>query len=604
MATVSITINNRTVSVPSGITVLKAAREIGIDIPTLCNHPALVPSGACRMCVVEIQGQRMLQTACTFPVAEGMDIQTESPRVVSARKLVLDMLFSERNHFCMFCEASGNCELQSMGYRYAIDHWVYPTYIKSFPLDGSHLRQVMDHNRCILCGRCVRGCNDQVANHTLGLRERGSQTMVHADSNIRWGESSCISCGTCLQVCPTGAIFEKRCAFMGRDTQTEHIKSTCSQCSVGCGIEVITRGGNVMRIKGDWEAPVNTGLLCRIGRYDPLQDPRKRITAPMIRRKGRLEPASWKEAINAAAKRFGEVQDRDAVGVLVSGQASNEALYLLERLFRQEFNVTNIGLLDKAAERVFEKQGTFSDIEKSDLILVVGTDPANNQPVASYFVKRAIDKGVRLILIDDQENGLSPLAFRVLTQQECDAAIEMADRAEHPVVLYGTRMAGLTSNALKKISHKATFIPLEPVTNSCAATAFDLNSVFYPSGIKSLYVLLGEQSWNKEDLLLKSLPKSTFIAVQAAYISSLTDRADLVLPTTIWSEGSCSLTNTEGRIQFVNRAVKPAGEAKSDWEVLSLLADKLGKRLGASLEDLSSSAAAIIQERRNRDAKS
>jgi formate dehydrogenase major subunit len=168
MTMANITINGQKISAKAGITVLQAAREAGIDIPTLCDHPALSPVGACRMCIVEIKGQRALQTSCTFPVIEGMEIQTDSKMVTDARKLVLDMIFSERNHFCPYCEMSGSCELQDLGYRYHVDHWVFSTYTKAFPLDATHKYYLMEHNRCVLCGRCIRACDELVANHTLG----------------------------------------------------------------------------------------------------------------------------------------------------------------------------------------------------------------------------------------------------------------------------------------------------------------------------------------------------------------------------------------------------------------------------------------------------
>src|SRR5512136_2540980 len=197
MESVNFTINGQKVSAPAGSTILRAASQVGIDIPTLCNHPALLPVGICRMCLVEVKGMPAFQPACTFLAAEGMEAQTETPPLVEARKFVLDMLFSERNHFCMYCEMSGDCELQSLGYRYGIDHWTYPTYTKRFPIDSSHKQLLLEHNRCVLCWRCVRSCGELTANHTLDLRKRGIDSMIDADANVPFGESSCISCGGC-----------------------------------------------------------------------------------------------------------------------------------------------------------------------------------------------------------------------------------------------------------------------------------------------------------------------------------------------------------------------------------------------------------------------
>ena len=269
MSSIKLKINGQEVAAQAGQTILEAAQGAGIDIPTLCHHPALKPIGACRICLVEVSGQRTLQPACTFPAGAGLEVLTESPKVVEARKFVLELIFSERNHFCMYCEMSGDCELQDLAYRYGLDHMTYPTYTKGFPVDATPPYFLLDHNRCVLCRRCVRACSELVACHTLDLRQRGAATMVHADMDLPIGDSSCVSCGTCLDACPTGALIDKRSAFMGRDAETEVVKSICSQCSVGCGIDVVTRGGNVLRIEGDWGGRVNGGSSVRRGDSSP-----------------------------------------------------------------------------------------------------------------------------------------------------------------------------------------------------------------------------------------------------------------------------------------------------------------------------------------------
>lgn len=589
MTMVNININGQKVSAPAGSTILTAAKQAGIDIPTLCDHPALIPVGACRICVVEVKGQRTLITACTFPISEGMEIQTESPQVVKARKLVLDLLFSERNHVCPICEASGNCELQDMGYRYGLNHWAYPAFTKPFPIDATHKFLFMEHNRCILCGRCERGCSDIVANHTLGLRNRGNQSMIHCDANMPWGESTCISCGTCLQLCPTGAISDKRSAFMARNVQTEHTRSTCSQCSIGCGMEIVSRSGNIVKINSDWDAEVNGGRLCEYGRFDPLYDERKRITSPMLRLRGKLEPVSWDEALQVVAEYVGKASAKD-IGVLASTYSTNEALYLLAKLFRQELKVTNVGILNDVAPKLAGKeQGKLADITASDVILVVGCDPLKDQPVSSFFVKRSVDKGARLIVVDGKDNGLAPFAYMNLEMAEISKAVEIAERAANPTVLYGAGITDKDATALKKLQGKASFVAIENGVNTRAAAALGLNNGFKPSGVKVLFTLLGEQKMDDESVS-KNVDKKSFVIAQASFVSPLTERADVVLPMAIWSERSGSLTNTEGRVLKVNKAIEPKGEAKPDWEVLSLLANKLGKKLGAKLDEISARA--------------
>lgn len=589
MAKIRVIINGREVLAPLGATVLEAASQAGIDIPTLCHHRALQPIGACRICVVEIKGQRNLQAACAFPISEGMEIETESPRVVAARKLILDMLFSERNHYCPFCEMSGDCELQNLGYRYGIDHWVYPTYTQPFPVDATRKYFIMDQNRCVLCQRCARACGDLVANHTLGLRQRGAESMIHADANVPFGESTCISCGTCLQVCPTGALVDRRSSFMGRGDQTERVRSVCNRCSVGCGTRIVTRAGNVLRIEGDWDCAVSGGLLCKAGRFDPLYEERRRITQPLIRRKGKLEPAGWGDALKTVARQLEDAEAKE-IALLVSGDATNEALYLAGRIFLKELKAKNVGLLSGAApDWIGKKPGTFGELVGSGMILLVGADPAKDQPVASFRIKRLVDKGMRLIVVDDNDNGLAPFAEAALGLADIAKAVEMADDAENVTVFFGTGLTEKAAKTLKKLGKKARFLALEPGVNTRGALAFGIHNGSKPAAAKVLYAMMGEQDMSGD--VLERIGKSTFVVAQASYASPLTERADVVLPSAVWCEREGTLINMEGVVLKAERAVEPAGEALADWEILSQLAERLGKKLGASFKEISARAA-------------
>ncbi|OPY05037.1 MAG: putative formate dehydrogenase [Syntrophus sp. PtaB.Bin001] len=277
--------------------------------------------------------------------------------------------------------------------------------------------------------------------------------------------------------------------------------------------------------------------------------------------------------------------------MLVSGDATNEALYLAGHLFKEELRSSNIGLLLGTTPKLFDtKTGVFTDLIDSDLILVVGANPIQDQPVASFFVKRLLDKGTRLIVVDDKENGLTPFAKTTLKMEDIGKAVEIADTAESVAVLYGTGLTEKAALNLKKLEPKARFIALEPGVNTRAAVKFGINNGFQASAAKVLYALLGEQDWKRDDIVEK-IDKDAFVIVQASYSSPLIDRADVVLPSAIWSERTGSLTNTEGTVQMANQVVQPAGKAKPDWEILSLLADRLGKNLGASFDDISARAA-------------
>ena len=234
--------------------------------------------------------------------------------------------------------------------------------------------------------------------------------MVHADMDLPIGGSSCVSCGTCLDVCPTGALIDKRSAFMGREEQTEVVNSICSQCSVGCGIDVVTRGGNVLRIEGDWGARVNGGVLCDKGRFEPLFDRRARVLTPLVRTKGVQEEVPWDRALQAAADRISETHP-DGLGVIASTHATNEALYLVAKLFGKELHTTHIGLLNASTPvLVSGSGGSLADLSRGIASSWSVRDPAKEQPVAAFLVKRAVDRGAPLILIDGEETGLAAFA--------------------------------------------------------------------------------------------------------------------------------------------------------------------------------------------------
>jgi formate dehydrogenase major subunit len=510
--TVTLTIDGQEVTAVAGQTILEAAEEAGIRIPTLCHHPALAPVGACRICLIEISKFQPLYPACAYQVVDGLRVDTRSERVEKARRFVLELLFSERNHFCMYCEMSGNCELQDLGYEYGLDHWVYPTYTTPFPVDASREAFLMDHNRCVLCRRCVRACQELVANHTLGMRQRGARTMISADLDVPFGDSSCISCGTCLQVCPTGALIDKRSAFMGlgRNVELERVKSVCSRCSVGCGIEIVTRGGNVLRIDGDWDASPNRGVLCEKGRFEPLHDRRPRITAPLVRNNGTLKAVDWAEAVEAVVQRLRSVPEGE-LGVLASTQASNEALYLLTKLFC-EGQGAKASLLNPTLHRLLTTHGTLDQIAASDLLLVVGVDPVADLPVTSFLIKRAVDRGARLVVVDGSDNKLSPFADLTFEIDHLGKAVDVARRADSPLVLYGAGVTGPELGVLRLLD-RATFVTLEPGVNTRAALSYDLNGGLDSAEMKALYVLLGEEPW----LDGHQIADDAFLVVQASY---------------------------------------------------------------------------------------
>lgn len=419
---ISLTIDGKKVEVPSGTTVLRAAEKAGITIPTLCDHKHLLPYGSCRLCLVEVEGARTLQPSCTLPAANGMVVRTDTPAVREARKFVLTLLFSERNHFCMYCPVSGgDCELQNAAYQQGMTSWPLQPNWTPYPVDGSHDFIVLDHNRCILCRRCVRACGELVGNFTLGTQERGANSRIIADLDVPLGQSSCISCGTCVQVCPTGALIDRPSAYQGREKDVQRIKSTCVGCSVGCGIEMIVRDNRLLRIEGDWDAPVNGGVLCKVGRFEPLALQEQRVLTPLIRKNGSLKVATWDEALAVIAARLKPLVGKgNGLAALASTRLPAEALYGFKQLFADKMGsdmVTSIeegvptalpGWVARKLGKPFE--GSLAELRDADCVVAVGVDLVENHQVAGFFVKRALPLGTKLVVIDPFDNGLHDLA--------------------------------------------------------------------------------------------------------------------------------------------------------------------------------------------------
>lgn len=426
---VQLTIDGKQVEVPEGTTVLRAAQMAGIFIPTLCDHKELTPFGGCRLCVVEVEKWRVPVASCTLPASNGMVVHTDTEAVRKSRKFILSMLFSERNHFCPFCQVSGgDCELQNAAYHEDMTHWPIQPGWNKFAVDTTHPYFVLDNNRCILCRRCVRACSDMAGNFTLSVAERGAASVIVADTDVPLGESTCIKCGSCVQVCPTGALIDRTSAYQGQDEKLEEINSVCVGCSVGCSTTVMVRNNRVVRIEGDWQGAVNHGVLCEHGRYHPMTESRSRITTPQMRKNGKLEPVSWDEALEVLADTFKPLAGKKKSGVaaVISTRVPAEALALFKELFANKFKSgmvtsTEEGVPTAVVTRFAEKTGAFEGkldvLKNADTVFCIGANINRSHMVAGFLVKRNLPKGARLINISPESEDLDYLASTVLTNK-------------------------------------------------------------------------------------------------------------------------------------------------------------------------------------------
>ncbi len=327
-------------------TVLQAARENGIYIPSLCYHPKLGPASKCRVCVVEVDGMRGLQTACSLIPTDGMKINTKSPRVIEARKMVVNLLLANGNHNCISCEMNGDCELQNAAYSLGIE---VPAFFveETEERDESSAFIVRDSNKCIQCGRCIEGCNNLVVNEVLDFGFSGSHTKVICDSDVPMGESSCVQCGECVQLCPVGALVEKKGMGKARRWETRTVRTTCPYCGVGCQLELHVKGDQIIRVTGVDGAQPNQGHLCVKGRsgYACIYS-KDRLTSPLIKDShGEFREAGWNEALDLVAEKFRQIikeSGPDAIAGVSCARSINEDSYNMQKLFRAAIGTNNI----------------------------------------------------------------------------------------------------------------------------------------------------------------------------------------------------------------------------------------------------------------------
>lgn len=546
MPDVRVTIDDQEVSVPAGSTVLDAADEAGIDIPTLCAHPALEPIGACRMCLVEIEKQRTLQPACTFPVSDRMVIHTRSEEVVKARRFVLQLLFSERNHFCMFCQMSGSCELQDLAYDYGLDHWEFDRAFPALPVDASREYFVMDHNRCILCRRCVRICDEMVGNATLGLKNRGANTMIVADLDVPFGESSCIACGSCLQVCPTGALMDRASAYMGADDEIERVKSRCMACSIGCGVELIVRDNRVIRVEGDWDADPNQGLLCELGRFSLLYEDRKRVRQPLVRREGVWEEVDWDVALRAAAEGLSKAGN-ELVSV-ASGFASNEVGAALVTQLPGQKMLMNAALPEAEGS-------SLSDLDEADLFILVDVDLTEDYQVAGMAVRRGVrHRDAKLLILDDNENGLDEYAFARAASDDVAKAVEAIADAEQAAIIYDAAGAE-QATAIAEQAGDISLLSFAPDGNARGLAEAGIDAAFDGQQAAGYLVIAGETT-KVPQKLLAALADAEFTVVHSSFREPWDGVADVILPMPTAYEQDGSMVSAQGEAGKIVTAVK------------------------------------------------
>jgi formate dehydrogenase major subunit len=414
------TINGRAHEFEKRVSILEACHSIGLEIPTLCHDDRLKPVGACRLCLVEIEGQARPVPACFTTLEDGMVISTHNPVLEHERRMILKML--AQNHTGQTVQP-----LEKPFYRYATQYGLSERDFQgtngSRAVDDSHPYIHVDMSRCIHCYRCVRMCDEVQGQFVWQIVNRGHETRIVPDSRTTLLESSCVSCGGCVDACPAGALEDK--SILERGEATNWTTTTCPYCGVGCEMNVGTRENRIVTIRPSRHAPVNAGHLCVNGRYafDFVSAP-DRITEPLIRTNDGWRPASWDDAITFTAQQLRRILNEsgsDSIGVLGSARATNEENYLAQKFARVVLGTNNVDCCARvchtptaAAMKLMLGTGaatnSYNDIEKARTIMIAGANPTENHSIVGARIKQAVLNGAQLIVIDPRKIELANYA--------------------------------------------------------------------------------------------------------------------------------------------------------------------------------------------------
>jgi formate dehydrogenase alpha subunit len=701
---IKITINSKPYYCSPGCSVLEACLENNIFVPHLCYDPRLKSQGACRLCVVEIEGMPEAAASCVTQVREGMKVRTDTPRIRELVKTNLELIISDHPLDCMTCESSGDCMLQDLAYIYGIKEVPYKGKIHEKKVLEDNPFILRDNQKCILCGRCVRMCDEIVGASAIGYAGRGFESEIVPAFEQSLKETDCVFCGNCISTCPSGALQSKPYAGKARISGTEKIQTVCPYCGVGCIIDLHIRNNKIVNVTSEVGKHVNKGSLCVKGKFGhEFVDSPERLKDPLIKtRDSGFKKISWEKAIETVSDRLRTIKDKygpDSVAVLSSAKCTNEENFLMSKLARAAIGTNNIdhcarlchastitGLVQTFGSGAMTN--SIEDIKCADAAIIIGSNTTEAHPVIGYEIIRCVqENGLKLIVIDPRnipitkyaavhlrqkpgtdtavilgiikliyENNLHDKNFIETRTELFDdfikcfssytpekvakiSGVNIADlvkaadiygSAENASIFYAmgiTQHTSGTDNVVAladlalltgNIGRKGTGVnPLRGQNNvqgACDMGALpDLLSGYqsiendelrlkfenkwsvslpakkgltvteiidgaYSGSIKALYIMGENIMLSDPDLLhvAAALKKLEFLVVQDIFLTETGEFADIVLPGACFAEKDGTFTNTDRRIQRVRKAIEPPGNSMADWEIISMLSNRMG----------------------------
>ncbi len=643
---IKVTINAKDFEVPKGARLIDVCREKGFDIPSFCYYSDLALQASCRMCLVRIEKMPKLQTSCTITCTDGMIVTTQSEEIEKAQRGMTEFLLANHPLDCPVCDRGGECELQEMAFDWGGLEERF-TEKKNYYAERYLSPMVAnDPQRCILCKRCTRVCDEWMGEEAIEAGGRGAHTVI--GTYLGWLD--CSQCGNCIEVCPTGTLLDATYRHQTRPWELAQTISTCNFCSDGCQMSLGSRGGAVMRAvaRDRYVNGINGEFLCVKGRFGhPFINHEARIRTPMIRYKkgGKLIPATWDDAIRHVADRLDAIADangRNSIGIVGSPRVTNEALFVLHKFATELVGTENYTTTDLFSLKPFFRNlgaplATHRDIRHAKTIVLIGGDPGELQPLTGKQIRQAVrNGGAKLVLVNSVpirlreqaevflhvRRGTEDAVVLALAGSGNDSPAEqkaglgdgsiatarqvIANTTGDVVIMFGHEVSAEAQAVIAQMpsfiaaeGRRVLFHPLPFFNNSVGAHDMRMmDQEITPAemldgagdAIRALYVVGGflpQHLAGRED----ALSRLDFLVVQELFENETTAAADVVLPAASFAEVDGTFTNNDGFVQRVRQSIPPLHQSKADWMIVDRLAKELGMDFGYEL-----SASAVFRD--------
>lgn len=628
---IKVTVNGNEYQVEKGARLIDVCREKGHSIPSFCYYADLALQASCRTCLVRIEKMPKLQTSCTITCTDGMAVTTESDEIEKAQRGMVEFLLANHPLDCPVCDRGGECELQEMAFDWGGLEERFSERKNAQPETFLSPIVANDAQRCILCKRCTRVCDEWMGEDAIEAGGRGAHTVIGTFG----GWLNCSQCGNCIEVCPTGTLLDATYRHQARPWELERTVSTCTFCSDGCQMSLGSRGGELMRVvaRDRYVNGLNGEFLCIKGRFaHPFVNHEERIKTPLVRYRkgGRLVPATWDQALEFAANRLREIAEAhgaDSIGVAGSPRLTNEANYTLLKFARETVGTENYTATDAFSlapffENLSAPLATHKDIRFAKTIILIGGEPEELQPLTAKQIRQAVrNGGAKLIIVNRREIRLKEQAaqfIHVRPGAEDAVVLALADEAQSDtatrkmgverdaidslrraiqetdgdcIFMFGGELSPAAMSALAALPHnfgdgKARFLfhPLPLFNNSIGVHDIGLMSgrmtatqMLDATGesVRAMYVagsFLPDQLQARED----ALAKLDFLVVQELFETETTHHADVILPAASFAESDGTFTNNDGFVQRVRQTIPPVHQSKQDWMITAALSATLG----------------------------